>query len=310
MRTSIVIITWNSAGVLPDCVSSIRAHVPPAERDIVIVDNASRDTGYLDAYREAPDVRVILSPENLGYARAVNRGLEKASGEHFLILNPDIVFRGNPLPGLAAALERDPRLGAVGPLLRDASGAPQVAGYYRKFPTPLHYLLNDTILSRWSGIARLAGRLSHARVRETGVQYVDQIPGAFLFFRNDAFEPGAWMNEAYFLWMEDVDFCRRLWKAGRRVAVAADESVTHLGGTSFRQREDAWKRRVFMESYLTYVNLNAGGTVRWMFRAIMALDSAGRLLLHALRGFRDPARRPALAGEFGVLKRILGRSGR
>lgn len=313
MRTSIVIISWNSARVLPACVASIREHVPVPEREIIIVDNASTDTGYLEAYRHDAEVRVILSRENLGYARAANLGLAQATGESLVILNPDIVFRDNPFPGLARALHEDPRLGAVGPLLRDESGAPQVEGYYRKFPAPLHYLLSDTILSRLSLVRALARNSLHERVRETGTQRVDQIPGAFLFFGRECFEPGAWMNEAYFLWMEDVDFCRRLLKAGRGVAVVANESVTHLGGASFRLALTSWKRRVFVTSYITYARLHFGLTQKLALALFIAADATGRIAAAALslpwRGRDSLSRMGAEAAILRALSGVLRRPG-
>jgi GT2 family glycosyltransferase len=141
---------------------------------------------------------------------------------------------------------------------------------------------------------------------------VDQIPGAFLFFRSDAFEAGTWLNEAYFLWMEDVHFCRRIQKAGLRVAVVTDASVTHLGGSSFKQRKDAWNRRVFSESFLTYLVLNSCGVARGVTMVIMAWDAASRVLVLSLRarvgraGSRAAAHAAAHA-EAVVLKLVLAR---
>jgi len=310
MRTAIVIIAWNSGRVLHDCVASIRRHVPAGERDIVIVDNASADTSYLSVYQDSPDVRVILSPENLGYARAANLGLKQSDAEYCLILNPDILFQNNPFPRLASALDKDSLLGAVGPLLRDVHGVPQIKGYYRKFPNPLNLVLNDTVFSRLTWVRRLGEELSHARIARTGTQYVDQIPGAFLFFKRDSFQPGHWMNEAYFIWMEDVDFCRQLWKAGRRVAVVADESVTHLGGISFQLRTDLWKRRAFTRSYLTYLDLNAARPTRWLSKGLMATDTLIRLAGRWLKSRGRAARRTAVSEETGILKLILSGSPR
>lgn len=305
-QTSIVIITWNSGDVLAMCVDSIRANVPAGEYEIIVVDNASTNTSYLETYRNAPDVRLILSDENLGYARAANLGLKSAKGEFFLILNPDIVFQNDPFPQLIKALTEKPSLGAVGPLLRDSEGKPQIAGYYRKLPSPIHFLLSDSLFSKLTWVRALSQRYSHERIRESGTQRIDQIPGAFLFFRKDLFASGHWMNDAYFLWMEDVDFCYRVRQAGRYVAVMADVIVTHLGGSSFRQRENSWKRRVFTNSYLTYVNLNVQGPVRVCMLGALAFDSATRIFWHTLRAILGSREVKALvSAEIQILKEIF-----
>ena len=95
---SIVIVTWNSQGVLENCISSLFSHVPEGDFELVLVDNNSRDKTYLGAYENRPDIRVIRNAENLGFARAVNIGFREATGNYFLALNPDMVFRSITLP--------------------------------------------------------------------------------------------------------------------------------------------------------------------------------------------------------------------
>lgn len=303
-RTSIVIVAWNSGRVLAKCIASIVDHVPASDREIIVVDNDSEDVGYLEPFRTSSEVHVVYSSENLGYARAANLGLSCATGEYFLILNPDIIFTENPFPRLIEELKSRNDLGAVAPLLRDAAGRPQVAGYYRRFPNPLRHLLNDTLLAKWSRVQALSLRISHARLHENGgVQIVDQIPGAFLFFRGDAFDRGTWMNGAYFLWMEDVDFCFRLKASGKHVAVVTDVSVIHIGGTSFVQRAHEWNRRIFTQSQLIYLQSHSSLVARWTTRGIMVADSLARLAWLALRRIRMlDGTNDALVAEFSVLK--------
>ncbi len=116
-------------------------------------------------------------------------------------------------------------------------------------------------------------------VNTSGLTYVDQIPGAFLFFRSQDFSVGPILNEAYFIWMEDVDFCYRIHQSGQKVAVLADERVLHVGGASFKMRSEAWKRLVFMRSYLMYSELNYGILEYFFQITLMLLNSLAIILI-------------------------------
>ncbi len=257
-KISIVIVTWNSQRVLGDCIASLYAHVPVDDMQVLIVDNDSRDKEYLQTIARNPNLTVIQNNANLGYAKAVNRGFHQATGDYFLVMNPDMVYTTNPFPSLIAEMEKDQEIGVIGPLLHDGDGNPQILDFYPTLPTVSQYIVHHTDLRRFSFFKRLGLKHFHANPKIHGVNFVEQIPGAFLLMRRDIFQGEAPMNEAYFIWYEDVDFCKRILLSGKKVALLTTERVTHFGGTSFVMRELTWRRLMTTQSFLTYVELYFG----------------------------------------------------
>ena len=255
-QISVIVITWNSAAVLGDCLDSLFAHVPEDRFEAILVDNHSRDPAYLDRYGDRKNVRVIRNPDNYGYAKAVNIGARAAAGEYVVVLNPDMVFLSDPFPRLLEEMAKDPAIGAIGPLLQGADGRPQIEDFYPSLPSTLQFILLRSIFKRAPFAMKLAMRFFHSRIGHTGVHAVEQIPGAFLLLRKGLFGDDTVLNEAFFIWMEDVDFCQRLRKMGLKAVVVADERITHLGGTSFAMQSIPWKRLMFTRSYLTYLRLH------------------------------------------------------
>jgi GT2 family glycosyltransferase len=272
-RISIVIVTWNSKQVLNACVSSLFQYVPPETFELFLVDNASESKSYLDEFRSRSNVRIILNDSNLGYAKAVNIGLREAKGDYHLILNPDMVFLSNPFPCLLEALERDAGIGVIAPLLYDSDGKPQIQDFYPTFPTVIQFILLRSLLGKIPVFKRMAARICHSRIGLSGMHYVDQIPGAFLLFRKDLFGGKPALNEAYFIWMEDVDFCLKIRKLGLKTAVDADEKITHIGGTSFRMWDVSRKKLMFTDSFMTYLTLHHGFASHFLHAVLMAVNA-------------------------------------
>lgn len=303
---SIVIVTWNSKKVLEDCVSSLFALVPEKDFELILVDNDSQDKAYLDVYRHKPNVRVILNGGNLGFAKAVNIGFREASGEYFLALNPDMIFVSNPFPRLISELNKDPKIGVIGPLLHGTDGQPQVKYFYPTLPSISQFIIMRSLISVIPPFPALALRFFHARIGASGIYYVDQIPGAFLLFHRDLFGTAV-LNEAYFIWMEDVDFCLQVHRRGLKVAVVADEKIIHIGGSSFKMWDAPLKLKVFTRSYLTYLRMNFGFVPYFTHVLVMVLNSLSFFLLfpryYSRFGFNGMVKRLGL--EKSLLSIIL-----
>jgi len=300
---SIIIVTWNSQKVLEGCVDSLFLHVPIHSFELILVDNGSEDLAYLKIFHKDPNVKVVFNGENLGFAKAVNIGLAYASGDYFLVLNPDIIFISNPLPRLLEELDKDKQIGVIGPLLYNDAGLPQIKDYYPTFPSAGKYVVFHSILAVFPPFQKLAMRFYHARIGSSGVHFVDQIPGAFFLFHKNLFGKTPALNEAYFIWMEDVDFCLRIHQKGLKVAVVADEKIIHIGGTSFKMWETSRRRLMFTRSYLTYLSLHFNLGAYFLHIGLMLLNSIGIMCLVPLylapRGFSEIRSRLRL--EFKVV---------
>lgn len=311
-KISIVIVTWNSGRVIGECLGSLFSHVPAEGLDVILVDNASEDPSYLESLERLPSVRVFRNSDNLGFAKAVNIGARHAVGSHLLILNPDMLFVSNPFPRLLTELSRDPEIGVIGPLLHGTDGKPQIEHFYPNLPSVWQFICFRSVLAALPPVRKLALRHFHARVGTSGVFFVDQIPGAFLLFRRNLFGDAPPLNEAYYIWMEDVDFCLTVHRMGLKVAVVADEKVTHIGGFSFKTWSMPRRMWMFNQSYLTYLELHFSPAAYLVHTAVMAVNSIAFLIAtpfyFAPRGHAFVGER--LRSEARVLGLILARTAR
>lgn len=226
-RVSAVVVNYNAAGHLADCVRSLR--VDGAD-EIVVVDNASTD-GSRDAVAHAdPSARWIDTGRNLGFGRAANRGVVAATHDVVAVMNPDAVVEPGAIKALVDVLDRDPAVAVVGPRVENPGGTWYPSA--RAFPSLgdalghafLHYLSPD---NRYSRRYKLLD-WDHDSVRD-----VDWVSGTFMLVRRSAFESVGGFDESFFMYVEDVDLCWRLHAAGWRVRYEPAARVVHaIGGSS------------------------------------------------------------------------------
>jgi N-acetylglucosaminyl-diphospho-decaprenol L-rhamnosyltransferase len=228
---AIIIVSFNARADLGECLASIHAH-PPASMpyDLVVVDNASSD-GSPDMVREGwPSARLIALPENVGFARANNIGIRATTGDLILLLNSDTVVPDGALDSLIAALQADPAAAIAGPRLIDAQGVPELS--FGRMVGPFAELRQKLIGRLY---ARRAPRVAAAVDRALQTRaYHDWVSGAcLLVWRADA-EAAGLLDERYFMYLEDVDFCAAVRARGRRVLFAPEAQIVHLRGRSRR----------------------------------------------------------------------------
>jgi hypothetical protein len=252
MDLSIILVSYRSREPLLACLGALRTDAEAAglRLEIVVVDNDSRD-GTLEALAAAsPEVRVIANHENAGYARAVNQGLAATAAPFALVLNPDCEARPGALRALLDHAAAHPRAGIAGPRILNPDGSLEFSA--RSFPGPLTFLFNRySLLTRLVPGNRFSRRYlltdwDHASVRE-----VDWVSGACMLARRAAVEQVGGMDEAFFMFNEDVDWCRRMKQAGWAVTFEPAAVVVHHIGAS-RSRVAArviWGRHLGMIHY-------------------------------------------------------------
>lgn len=285
-RWAAVVVNWNAGPALAGCVASLGAQTLPPE-ELVVVDNDSSD-GSLDALRSAsPGVRVLRAGANLGYARAANLGIAATAAPVVAVLNPDTVLA----PEVGAALVRrfadEADLGAAGPRIHNVDGT--VYPSARRIPT-----LPDAV---GHGLLYFVWRENPftRRYRETGAdparaRDVGWVSGAAVWLRREALDAVGGWDERYFMYVEDVDLCWRLRRAGWRVAYEPGGVVEHLLGVSTAGRP----YRMIAEHHRSLLRFAA---LRWTGprRALMApaaafLAARGGLAMahHRFAGVRRP----------------------
>jgi GT2 family glycosyltransferase len=229
---SVVIVNWNTRALLHACLQSVRRAPAGREAEIIVVDNASSD-GSLDMVRsEFPAVRVIANAENLGFARANNLAIPTCRGRYVMLLNSDTVVPDGALHGLLEFMERHPRAAAAGPRLTDERGVPQVmaAGYLPTLATAFSYFffLSRVLPDVFRGLSLTPGRPG------SGPRRVEWLTGACLLVRRNVFQRLGGLPEDYFMYVEDIDFCQRMVKAGYELYTVPSVDVVHIGGASGR----------------------------------------------------------------------------
>lgn len=222
MKLSIVIVTWNAAPYLRKLLASIDAHLGGQDREIIVVDNGSCDETAA-VLKEWPDVRAIWNLANRGVARARNQGLRAARGDYLLLLDVDTEVLPGAIEHLVDWMDSHSSVGLVAPRLIDENGS--LSYSCRQFPT------------LWTKLARLFSFLGPARqllAREfltdwehTSPRTVDYVIGACQLIRRAAFEEVGELDEHIFYGPEDVDYCLRLWQAGREVMYVPASAVIH-----------------------------------------------------------------------------------
>jgi GT2 family glycosyltransferase len=218
---SVIIVHWNTRVDLLSCLESIRRERGALDVEVIVVDNASTD-GAVAAVRQAhPEAACIALDRNVGYGAGINVGVERASGRHVLLLNPDTVAVARGIESAVRWMDAHPGAGAAGPLLRDRDG--RVERSFGRFPS---WIVNTG--QWWRGLTGRGANPNPEAV--TAPTVVDWVTGACIIVRREAIERGIRFDPGYRLYFEDVDFCRQLRDAGLQVFFVPQPWVLHLRG--------------------------------------------------------------------------------
>ena len=277
MDLSIIIVNWNTAACVRQCLHSLFAHCRLDDVEIVVVDSGSFDGCDRMLAREFPGVRFVQSRENVGFARANNLGVRSALGEAFLFLNPDTVLHEDTPAQLLHCLDTLPRAGAVGCRLLNADGSVQTSAL-QAFPTVLNQVLDAHWLRERFPESPLWGMAPLYR-RGSAPSEAAALSGACLAVTRQAFAAVGGFSECYFMYGEDLDLCRKLHDAGWKVYYTPETSLVHLGGGSSRQAPGDFSIVMMRISVHRFIRLHQGRAAAAGYRVAMGVSAILRLLL-------------------------------
>ena len=310
MDLSIVVVNWNVCDLLRRCLSSL------AESDrcqlayeIIVVDCASSDGSAEMVQREFPRVRLIASEENLGYARGNNRGMAEANGRYLFILNPDTEIVGDALATMVDYLDRHTGVGALGPGLRYPDGAFQPSR--RRFPTLATALCESTLLHQWFPNNRAARRYYVSDRPHDVPQPVDWLVGAALMIRREAWQQVGPLDEGFFMYFEELDWCQRCQAVGWEIHYLPAAEIIHYEGKSSDQVVTARTIR-FQRSKIRYFHKYHGAGWALGIRIFLLLTFAFQLGEESIKwlvGHKRGLRRERMVSYWHVLKSGLAADG-
>lgn len=283
MDLSVVIVNWKVRDLLKKCLESIYRETAGIEFEVFVADNDSRDGSVEMVLKDFPQVQLIASNRNLGFARANNEAIARSLGEFVILLNPDTEIADNALAKLVGFMRRTPAAAICGPRLLNADGTPQPS--VRRFPTvgsqlliglKLHHLLPRLgVLKRY-----LATDFDYGRAAAC-----DQIMGAAFMVRRSLFREIGPLDTRYFIWFEEVDFCKSAAERGFQTWYTPEATVVHHGGESFGQVLGPVKQRLFNRSCRQYFLKHHGWPAYLLLLACHPLSLALAWLAQVRRGF-------------------------
>lgn len=266
MKLSILIVNWNTRDLIIKCINSILKYPPNFYYEIITVDNASQDGSagaIANLFGHNKHVHTVQSLRNLGFARGCNLAYKDSTGEYILLLNPDTEVTANALDDLVGFMDSHPETGAVGPKILNPDGTLQRS--VRSFP------------GIWSSMAVFSGLHRFLKLSSylmTDFDYneeaeVDQVMGAALLTRRNVISELGFLDENFWLWYEEVDFCKRLKTAGWKIKYYPRARIMHHKGAGFTQMPVYFRKKTVAKSLIYYFKKNGRVWDPWIIRFLL-----------------------------------------
>lgn len=250
---SIIIVSWNVRQMLEHCLSSIKKNLT-LNYEVIIVDNNSSDQTKEMVQSKFPEFLLIANSRNIGFAAANNQALAQARGKWLLILNPDTVLFKETAENCLLYLKRNPEVGVLGCkiLNPDLSLQPSC----RNLPDLSSQLLILLKVHHFKPGLKPLKKYFMADFKYQETREVEQVMGAFLMTKREVIEKAGFFDPNFFVWFEEVDFCKRVKKLGYKVIFFPEAKIIHHQGESFKQVMTLKAQRNFNRSLAYYFKKN------------------------------------------------------
>lgn len=228
---SIVIVGYKTRGLIKNCLNSILKNLANTKLDyrIAVVDNDSQDGTVEMIRQDFTQVKLIEMGGNFGYSKAVNRGIRLVKAKYYFVLNPDTLFlEKNIVERIYNFMEKHPKIGMVGPKLINPDGS--IQNSCCRFPSFFLPIYRRTKLGRVKRFAKKIDKFLMKDWDHDSNSYVDWVIGTGMFIRRKALKDVGLMDERFFMYFEDTDWCRRFWRCGWKVCYFSDVSIIHYHG--------------------------------------------------------------------------------
>ena len=269
---SVIIVNWNTRDILRNCLLSIYEQTNEIDFEVIIVDNASTDGSVEMVKRDFPQAALIENMENRGFAVANNQGLKIAKGQYILLLNSDTIVLDGAIQKTVAFAEQHPEAAVIGCKVLNTDGSLQPTCFM--FPSLINMFLSSTYLYKLFPRDRFFGRERMTWWDRNDVREVDVVTGCFMLVRRRAIEQTGLMDEQFFVYGEETDWCYRFKKAGWKILFTPDAAIVHFGGQSSKQMASQMALQLkgsilqFMCKHYSCREYNLACILVWLFFAI------------------------------------------
>jgi GT2 family glycosyltransferase len=233
MDVSIIVVAWNVRALLGNCLRSVYEQTKGIKYEVILVDNGSTDSSVEMVRKEFPQTRIIENQDNKGFIKANNQGIEIATGRYVLLLNSDTIVLENAIAKTVQFADAHPEAAVVGCRVLNPDGSLQDNCF--RFYSTLNMLLDVLWLSRAFPNSKLFGRKTYGGWDYNSVREVDVVVGCFSLVRMEAIQKVGVMDERFFVYGDDIDWCYRFVKAGWKVLFTPAGRIIHYGGQATKR---------------------------------------------------------------------------
>jgi len=298
---TVIVVNYNTRDLLATCLQSVATTARALRHEVIVVDNGSGDGSVELVAAQFPRVRLLRNAANRGFAAANNQAIAVSRGRYLLLLNSDAVL----LPGAAAALvahmDAHPGVGVAGAQLLNPDGSFQYS--YADFPTLVGEVL---LLTRLARLFRPSTFPSYPPEQSREVRSVDWVNGACLLARRAAVEAVGPLDETYFMYTEETDWCYRMRQSGWGVSYLPQARALHWGSQSARKQPERRRWQVYRSKWL-FLRKHRGPAAATAFLAAVRLSAVLKLVVWACTGLgRDVQRRDRARQQVRSYAFLLG----
>lgn len=286
IAVSICVVTYNARDYLRDCLLSLRENMQLINFEVIIVDNGSQDGTAEMLLEEFPSACVIHNKDNLGFTRPMNQALRAACGKYLLLLNPDTVILPAALDTLVWFMDSHPTAGICGPKVLNRDGSMQKS-CRRGDSRPWAVITYFTGLYARFPNSKLFGGYLMNYLDEDEVNEVGGVSGSCMLIRRKVVDQIGYLDERYFAYQEDADYCLQARRAGWEVFYVPSSQLIHYGGQGGSRVEPYRSIIEWHRSYWLYYRKNFAGDYffifNWFYYFLILLKLAFTLMVNALR---------------------------
>lgn len=273
MDLSIIIVNWNTRHLLRDCLKSVYEQRGNIKFEVIVVDNASTDNSVEMVRSEFPEVIALCNATNRGFAVANNHGIKIACGRYVLLLNSDTIVCDAAVEKIVQYADKHLEAAVVGCQVWENSDTIQITCF--RFPSVVNLLLSASGLAKIFEHNRFLGREWMRWWGRDSERQVDVVSGMFMLVRREAIEEVGVMDEAFFMYFEDTDWCYRFMKAGWKVLFWPGAKIIHVGGGSHSSKQTTVEMFIQKQkSMLTFFKKNTR-TINYLLARLILMFSCG-----------------------------------